>query len=535
MEPVITQSEDPTVADILQIFKRRKWSLLLPASLIWLVTAAVALTLSPVYRSTATILIEEQEIPAEFVRTTVTSYAAERIQMIKQRITSFSRLNELINHYQLYPERRASWTAEQIVARMRNDIRVQPVSMEVQDPRTGRSATATIAFTLSYEGRNPETVLQVANTLTSLFLSENQQVRERQTAETSLFLEVEMNRVKKELAALDGQIATFKETHMNQLPELLQTNLEGKSRAEREIDRLRDQIHSLKDRESFLQSQIATLSHNFGNEDRRRLEELKIQLVNLSTRFSDEHPDVIKIRREIADMEREISRARTGKDGMSQSASFTLDFDNPAHVALSNQIASTGFEIESLNRQVNALEQTAAQYRRRLQATPQVEQAYNALIGERQNTQAKYNDLMAKYMESQVAHGLEKERKGERFTIIDPARFPDRPVRPNRLVIILIGFVLAITSGVGVVAIREYADNSVRDIRRLGRAFPLPVLAAIPCLETQEDKTRRRWRKAFICACLSVLVAGGFFAFHIFVMNLDTLWTKIGARLNLFL
>jgi polysaccharide biosynthesis transport protein len=535
MEPVITQSEDPTVADILQIFKRRKWSLVLPALLILLVTAAVALTLSPVYRSTATILIEEQEIPAEFVRTTVTSFAAERIQMIKQRITSFSRLNELINHYQLYPERRAAWTAEQIVAKMRNDIRVQPVSMEVQDPRTGRSATATIAFTLAYEGKNPETVLQVANTLTSLFLSENQQVRERQTAETSMFLEVEMNRVKKELAALDSQIATFKEAHMNQLPELLQTNLEGKARTEREIDRLRDQIHSLKDRESFLQSQIATLSNNFGNEDRRRLEELKIQLVNLSTRFSDEHPDVIKIRREIADMERQVSRARTGKDGMSESASFTLDFDNPAHVALSNQIASTGFEIESLNRQVNGLEQTAAQYRHRLQATPQVEQAYNALMGERQNTQAKYNDLMAKYMESQVAHGLEKERKGERFTIIDPARFPDRPVKPNRVVILLIGFVLAITSGVGVVAIREYADNSVRDINRLGRAFPLPVLAAIPCLETQEDKIRRRWRIAALCAGLFVLSASGFFAFHVFVMNLDALWTKIGARLNLFL
>jgi polysaccharide biosynthesis transport protein len=131
--------------------------------------------------------------------------------------------------------------------------------------------------------------------------------------ETSQFLEVEMNRVKAELATLDAQIAAFKEAHMHELPELLQANLEGKERTERDIDRLTDQIRTLKDREAFLQSQLSGLSMNFGNEDKRRLEELKIELVNLKTRFSDEHPDVIKTRREIADMEKQIAEARPGR------------------------------------------------------------------------------------------------------------------------------------------------------------------------------------------------------------------------------
>jgi polysaccharide biosynthesis transport protein len=535
MEPMTSSQPDAqSLADIFQILRRRKWSLILPALVIFLAAATVALLLPPVYRSTSTILIEEQEIPAEFVKATVTSYAEERIQMIKQRVMSFSRLSDLVNRFNLYPDLKASWTTEQIVTKMRNDILVQPVSSEVKNPRTGRATSATIAFTLAYEGKNPETVLQVANTLTSLFLSENQQVRERQTMETSQFLEAEMNRVKSELATLDAEIAGFKETHMHELPELLQANIEGKERTERDMDRLADQIRTLKDRESFLQSQISGLSVNFGNQDKIRLEALKIELVNLKTRFSDEHPDVIKTRREIADLEKQIADARPSRQASSETSFVPVDSDNPAYVTLTAQLAATGFEIESLNRQIDALRQRTEQYRRRLESAPKVEKAYNTLVMERNNTQLKYNDLMAKYMESQVAHGLEKEQKGERFTIIDPARLPLRPVKPNRMVIVLIGFVLAVGGGVGFAAVREFSDNSVRDYRRLSRATPFPVLVGIPRIETRGDIATRRWKRAAISAAVVVFIAGGLYAFHTLVMGLDILWTKISMRLALF-
>ena len=534
MEFMTPQSDVRSIADLFQILKRRKWSLILPAFLVFFTAGTVALLLPPVYRSTSTILIEEQGIPAEFVRATVTSYAEERIQMIKQRAMSFSKLSDLVNRFNLYPDLRNSRTAEEIINKMRDDIRVEPVSAEVIDPRTGRPSSATIAFTLSYDGKTPETVLLVADTLTSLFLSENQQVRERQTAETSQFLELEMNRVKKELAALDTKMADFKETHMHELPELLQANLDGKERTERDIDRLNDQIRTLKDRESFLQTQLSGLSVNFGNEDKRRLEELKLQLVNLKTRFSDEHPDVIKTRREIADVEKQIADARPGRQALPRTSPLPNESDNPAHVNLTSQLAATRFEIESLNRQIRALRQRAEQYGSRLESAPQVEKAYNALLLERNNTQLKYNDLMAKYMDSQVAQGLEKERKGERFTLIDPARLPQRPFKPNRLAIVVIGFVLAVGSGVGFAAIREYSDESIRDYRRLRRITPFPVLAGIPLIENESDITKRRWKKAGFSFGLVVLIAGTLYAFHNLVMGLDTLWRNISSRLSLF-
>ena len=532
MEPDANQYEGPSLGDLFKVVRRRKWSLIFPALLVFLAAVAVALALPSVYRSSATILIEEQEIPAEFVQATVTSYAEERIQMIRQRVMSFTRLNDLVTRFNLYPERRDSWTAEQIVGKMRADIRVEPVSAQ---PRTGRASAATIAFTLAYEGKDPQTVLQVANTLTSLFLAENQQVRERQTAETAQFLEAEMNRVGQELSQLDAQIAAFKEAHLHELPEMFRANLDGKERTERDIERFTDQLRMLKERENYLHSQLSSLSMNFGNEDRRRLEELKIQLVSLKTRFTDEYPDVIRIRREIAEMEKQVSEARATRPAGSDNTLPATDPDNPVHVNLSAQLVATQSEMQSLERQIQALILQTEQYRQRIEATPMVENTYKGLTTERDNTQVKYNDLMSKYMESQVAHGMERERKGERFTLIDPARLPQKPVKPNRLVIAMIGLVLAMGTGVAFAALREYSDNSIRDFRRLVRASPFPVLAGIPRLETQADRLRGRLKRVGVTLGLVAIIAGGLYAFHHLVMDLEVFWTKISARFELFL
>ncbi|MBU0482803.1 MAG: chain-length determining protein, partial [Proteobacteria bacterium] len=183
MEPT-----EKTLNDYVAIVKRRKWSFILPATIVFVAAAVVALALPSVYKSTSTILIEEQDIPAEFVMTSVTSYAEQRLQSIHQRIVSYTKLLEMINRFNLYPDLKERWTTEEIVEKMREDIILEPISTDVVDRRTGRPSVATIAFTLSYEGKSPQVVQRVANTLASLFLEENLQVREKQATETSEFL-----------------------------------------------------------------------------------------------------------------------------------------------------------------------------------------------------------------------------------------------------------------------------------------------------------------------------------------------------------
>lgn len=514
----------------LSIVKQRKWSLILPFIAVAAVATAVALLLPPVYKSTSTILIEAQEVPDDFVRSAITSYAEQRIQMINQRIMSSSRLLEIINQNALYPELRDQLTSEQLVEKMRADTHLEMINADVQDKRSGRPAVTAIAFSLSYESKgSAQSVQQVANLLTSLFLQENLMVRARQTEETSKFLEDEMNKVKAALDDLEGRIAAFKEKNMDALPELLQVHIQSLNNTERAMDMLQEQLRGLKEHESYLKAQLATVSPELQDRQssKARLDELKAELSRLKTKFSEHYPDVIKTKALIAELEQQKAGTRGGA-GVSSEQPLP---DNPAYITLSSQLASTRSEITSLQTQLTGLKVKVDQLQHQIESTPRVEETYKVLINERNNTQAKYDDLMRKLMDARVSHGLEKEQKGERFTLIDPPRLPEKPFKPNRRAIVLIGLVLGIGAGVGLAALREFSDTSVRGPEQLARLTDLPMLAMVPVILTAEDLSRRRARKALLAVVVVVVLAGGVAAFHYQVMDLSVFWAKVMQRM----
>ena len=309
--------DGPTLflGDYLQIAGRRKWAFVVPMLSVIILAMAVALLLPPKYRSSATILIEEQEIPTNFVMATVTSFAEQRLQQINQRIMSTTKLLEIIDQFGLYRKMRAKRTTEEVIDQMRKDVKLKQISAEVVDRRTGRPTEATIAFSLSYEGKDPPgTVQRVANVLVSLFLQENLQVRERQTAEATQFLDDEMQKIQAELSEVELKLARFKEAHINELPELLQVNIQSLQNAERAIERFEEQLRSLKEREGYLQTQLANISPFMENSDRNRLQLLKTELVGMQTRLSGEHPDVIKAKAEIKALEKKMALDAGNKD-----------------------------------------------------------------------------------------------------------------------------------------------------------------------------------------------------------------------------
>jgi polysaccharide chain length determinant protein (PEP-CTERM system associated) len=517
-----------TVGEFLEILRRRRWGICLPALVVMAAAGAVALLLPPVYKSSSTILIEEQEIPPEYVMSTVTGYAEKRLQTIQQRIMSFTKLLEVINRFNLYADLRESWATEEIVDQMRKDIKLQTLSADVVDPRTGQPKKATIAFTLSYEGKNPQVVQQVANVLASLYLEENLQVRERQAQETSKFFDEEAKAVRAHLADLEAKIATFKKTHVQELPELLPTNLQGLERSERDIEILNDQIRTQRERESYLQTQLAAIPPS-GSEDKRRLDDLRVQLTSLRSRFSDQYPDVVKTRAEIAELEKRLGD-RGKPDGGKPGEIVGGQPDNPSYVALAAQLASTKAEIESFRRQMEEVKRKREEYRSRVEATPRVEEEYKALIVERDNTLIKFNDLVRKSMEARVAHGLEREQKGERFTLIDPARLPERPHKPNRLAIIVIGVVMGIGAGAGVGALREFSDRSMRSTDALAFHTSMPVLVAIPVIVTDEERRTRKVRRLAVAGGVLIALVLGVVALHFLVMDLDVLWARLARK-----
>ena len=180
--------------------------------------------------------------------------------------------------------------------------------------------------------------------------------------------------------------------------------------------------------------------------------------------------------------------------------------DNPAYVDLASRLVSVQGEAETVRRQIDEMSKKRDEYYRRMEASPRVEESYKALLSERNNTQLKYDDLMKKTMEANVAQGLEKEKMGERFTIIDPARLPEKPVKPNVPAILLIGLFLGIGAGVGTASLREFNDQSVRNPNVLTAITHLPVLVAVPEIIIEKDILARKTyaEKTLDCRCSSM-------------------------------
>lgn len=516
------EQEGMSFGEYRDILVRRKVSFLLTTSVIVLLAVILALALPPVYRSSAVILVEAQEIPSEFVMTTVTSYVEQRVHTITQRILSSNQLLEVINTIGLFADLRERATTEELVNKLRERIQIEPISVDTVDPRTGRPREATGTVEFSFEGRQPRQVQRVTDTIVTKFMAANLEERQRQTAETTTFLTEEMARVKGQLAAAEGVLAAFKEKHLNALPEMMQVNQQAITSIETQMARAKDQLRSFQEREGYLQTQLASIPET-QDTHQMRLQQLEIELVNLKTKFTDDYPDVRKMKREIEDLKQQ--RAQVQKAGAGGNTP-----DNVAYITLASQLSSTRAEISALKRQIAELETQAGTYRKRIGKTPMVEENYNALLIERNNTRAKYEDLMRKVMEANVASGLEKEQKGERFTLIEPANYPERPAKPNRFAILVIGVVLGIGGGIGVAALREFSDTSLHGPEDLVRAGVQPILAVIPKIHSTRDHRLvavRRWRTALGCVLAMVALVA---AFHFLVMDLDLLWIRLMRR-----
>ncbi|MGO9136830.1 MAG: GumC family protein [Syntrophales bacterium] len=515
------------IKDFIIIAKRRRWGFIIPFVAVFSLAVATAFILPSIYRSTSTILIEDQQISRDYVMAAVTSYAEQRLQQINQRIMSSARLTDIIKRFNLYEDERKRMTIEEVVQDMRkDDIKFSTITADVSDSRTGSRSMATIAFTVSYEGKNPAVVQQVANVLASLYLEENSRVVGEQTASTSKFLEDEMKSVQAELAELESKIAAYKRGYNVSLPELYQFNIQALERTEKEIDQMNDQLRTLREKETYMLSQLSSLSPDSadqGNKD--RLRELRAKLGSLRAQYSDVHPDVIKTKSEIAALEQRLS-VKTGKGDV------TKEPDNPAYQTLSAQLAANQADIASVKRQIENLTHKREDYRRRLQSSPTVEEGYKNLMVVRNNTQLKYDDLMKKFMESRVAGGLEKGHMGERFSLIDPASVPEKPVRPNRPAIILIGFLLGIGAGVGTAAAQEFSDHSARRSEDLTKIFPFPVLAEIPLIISGQDEQRKtgHLKAIIVTAILAVVIM--ILVVHFFIIDMDVLWARLGRRFD---
>lgn len=569
------------LSDYANALRRRFRLFLTIAGSVFVFALLVAVLWPPVYRSTATILIEEQTIPQDLIRSTVTSYAWQRIQEISQRVMTRATLLGIVEKYNLYPRKRHSETSEQIVERMRKDIRLDAISADVIDPRTGRPQPATIAFTLAFESESGVVAQQVASELATLYMNENLKSRSERATETYGFLTDEAEKLNQQIAELEKKISTFKEKNTDRLPELSGLNMQLIDRTERELIDTQSQLQNLDERKFYLEGQLAQLnpaSPMFGAAGERildsdsRLKVLKTELAAGRAKYSADHPDVVRMTREIDGLEKQSGQVRVADEQAKTLAgararlaeiqkSYSADHpdvqrltkevafleaevknspaiettvamqkpENPAYITLQSQLEGVNSQMRATEKRRRDLKNKLAEYERRIALTPGVERDYLELKRDHDNAQLKYREIKAKQLEAQVGQALEKERKGERFELIDPPQLPETPVRPNRMAIILLGLVLAFGGGVGTVFIAESLSQAVGSPRAVAALMGAAPLAVVPYVENREDRERRERKRRF---AFRSAVAGAF-AFVLIVqffwLPWDVLWYK-GVR-----
>jgi uncharacterized protein involved in exopolysaccharide biosynthesis len=546
-------------------------------------TLALALLLPATYRSTATILIEQQEIPQELVRSVITSFADQRVQVISQRVMTTQNLLGLIDRYKLYPDIRQKEPREVLLEKMRGDIGMHMISADVIDPRSGRPTQATIAFSVSYQSRSPDLALKVANDLTSLYLNENLTSRTQLSQQTATFFSEESARQAAHIAALDKELTAFKEKHRGELPELEQLNLQTMDRTELELHDADNKLASIDSQRVLLEAQLAQInptSQVFSDTGQRvmgpedRLKTLKSQLASYKARFAPGHPDIVSTEREVEGLEKEVkttddtgervrqldearaqlARARekdspehpdvvqlqrtvdslekdvTAAEAAGKRRDATTHADNPIYIQVKGQLDSLGVDREGALKRRDELRAKFDDYERRMAKSPEVERQYHAKSRELETAQLEYKQILAKQTEAQVSENLESERKGERFTMIEPPQIPEKPISPNRVLIVILGLFLSAGLAVGAAAARESFDASIRgpgDIRRL---LEVPALASIPVIVTSQDRGRRRkivrysWGGGLTAVVLIAV------SIHLFVRPLDVVWLSLMRR-----
>lgn len=580
--PVELEEDGKSLADYLSILRRRKKQMQLAAMITLGIAVLAALFWPPTYRATATILIEEQEIPQDLVRSTITGFANQQLKVISQRVLTLNTIMDIVQKYQLWSEdelRRMPRT--EIVEKFQKRMKLDIVSAEVMDPRFGRPIEATIAFTLSFDHRKPAIAQKVTNELVSMYMNENLKNRTEKSSTTSEFLKSEATELNKHINELQQQLADFKAKNEGALPELYQYNLNVIERADMELSDAKARLSELQKHRLELQANMAQISPYAATDlptgekalsDPDRLKALQSEYRSKSAIYSADHPDVIRLQREISTLEAKLGKGtrdkdfeiqlRTEQDKLAQlKQTFTADHpevlkqqrvveallnentatrrseithaDNPAYVLLDTQLRATDADIKTLSNRIAELSNKVGKFEQYISKAPDVEKNYRDLMLDLDTTSKKYEEIKSKQMEAELAQNLETERKGERYSLIEPPILPDDPVSPNRIAIIIIGLILATVAAAAVAGVLELLDESVKGRVELTQLLGAAPLVTIPyVLIAEEEKTvNKKARLMWIAAAVAVVIA--LLLIHFFYKPLDVLWFVVLRKIGL--
>lgn len=486
---------------------RRKWWIVIPFLLTLLAGLTYILVAPKIYEAETLILVQPQGVPEDFVRSIVSDTVEGRLRTITQQVTSRTNLERIVNEYGLYSSSDNGMLMDSKVLLLRQNI-----TINVSHGTKGRDRE-TNAFTIIFRGKDPRKVMNVTNALASNFIEENIRTRESQALGTSEFLSDELESVKKRLIKSEEDLKQYREKYMGGLPEQLQTNLSILERMQGHLDQINSSLREAENRRITIQTQITEQEKErerrqaagqppVQDKEGKDISTLKNELASLETRYTENHPDVIRLKKAIAQLETERAELSV-RTGPTAKPTAIPEEDQ----SLRRQLQEIELEIKGHKAEINKTRSQIAWYEKKVEETPKREQELLSLERDYENLKELYNSILSRKLEAEIAVSMEKKQKGEQFRIIDEAIIPMRPVEPDMKRIMLLTLALGFGLGCGLAYLKETMDTSFKTPGDVEEEFQLPVLVSMPIRYTAGEVKSIKRKKVLAAVC----VAFGFF------------------------
>src|ERR1700691_5612941 len=511
MEEELQESHElPDLTAIKGTIRRRRWQFLLPFFCGWALVWGVSWLIPSTYRSGTLILVEQPSVPEKYVVSNIDSGIQQQLDSITQQILSRTRLVRIIDSLGLYPEDRKHKSPDDLVEKMRKDIEIE--LSHGDDKKLS-------AFNIYYENRDPKMAQLATAELANLFITENLEQRQKSSENTTSFLEDQLDQARAKLAQQEAKMRVFKDQHLGELPTQTQSNLQILTGLQAQVQANQDSLNRAKQQNTYLESLINQYrSMDSGSESGskpgvggpaglaeidKELDQLKAQLADLTSHYTDKHPDVRKTREQIARTElmrerivAEMNNPAATPSPAQAAAAKPFDAKTGPVMELESQLKANRLEIASREAEIKDEQGKINQYQARLNMAPVMEQQFADISRDYDQSKTDYESLLAKKNQSEMSTDLEKTQQGERFRMLDPPNLPVRPYKPNRLMLCGAGLAVGLVFGGGFAFGLEKLSGKIYSEREIKKVVPFEVIAEIPPIETlqeQSSNTRRAW------------------------------------------
>jgi polysaccharide chain length determinant protein (PEP-CTERM system associated) len=476
-----------TIEDFKEILRRRIWILVIPTMICAIGAYVISIFLPSRYTSETVVLVEQPVVPENFVKPVVEGDVNQRLVTMQEQILSRTRLQQIIEKFGLYTDKADHLTMEEMIALLRNSITVSAVR-----PMAETRANGLPGFTISVEAHQPRLAQQICTEITFFFTEQNLLLRERRAEDTTRFLTKQLNEAKDKLDEQDAKLAEFQRRNIGALPEEMQTNIGLLAGLASQLEAASQAVNRAQQDKMFVQSQLnqqlaaAKLPQTEADPNtlEKQLRVLQEQLATLRARYTDEHPDVVNTRNEIARLQNRIKEySAAGSSQANTSEKDAVAAETPQIQQLRAQLYQAEMAIRENTAEQTRLKEEISKLQSRVQMSPAIEQEYKTLTRDYQTALTIYNDLLKKHSDSEIATDLERSQEGETFRVLDPPSLPQKPTYPNRRFFAFGGFAGGLGLGLGIVALLELQDTTMRTDRDVEVLLKLPTLAMIPTLK----------------------------------------------------